>query len=131
MIMKIPTELKYTKNDEWIKVDGDTGTIGVTDYAQDQLSDIVFVEIVVSEGDEIAKGDSIATLESVKAASDVYSPVNGKVVAVNEALSDTPENINKDPYGEAWMIKIELTKSADLDDLLSAESYETKISDTE
>jgi glycine cleavage system H protein len=131
MIMKIPTELKYTKNDEWIKVDGDTGTIGVTDYAQDQLSDIVFVEIVVSEGDEIAKGDSIATLESVKAASDVYSPVNGKVVAVNEALSDTPENINKDPYGEAWMIKIELTNSADLDDLLSAESYETKISDTE
>lgn len=129
--MKIPTELKYTKNDEWIKVDGDTGTIGVTDYAQDQLSDIVFVEIVVSEGDEIAKGDSIATLESVKAASDVYSPVNGKVVAVNEALSDTPENINKDPYGEAWMIKIELTNSADLDDLLSAESYETKISDTE
>ena len=129
--MKIPTELKYTKNDEWIKVDGDTGTIGVTDYAQDQLSDIVFVEIVVSEGDEIAKGDSIATLESVKAASDVYSPVNGKVVAVNEALSDTPENINKDPYGEAWMVKIELTSSADLDDLLSAESYETKISDTE
>lgn len=129
--MKIPTELKYTKNDEWIKVDGDTGTIGVTDYAQDQLSDIVFVEIVVSEGDEIDKGDSIATLESVKAASDVYSPVNGKVVAVNEALSDTPENINKDPYGEAWMIKIELTNSADLDDLLSAESYETKISDTE
>ena len=129
--MKIPTKLKYTKNDEWIKVDGDTGTIGVTDYAQDQLSDIVFVEIVVSEGDEIAKGDSIATLESVKAASDVYSPVNGKVVAVNEALSDTPENINKDPYGEAWMIKIELTNSADLDDLLSAESYETKISDTE
>ena len=129
--MKIPTELKYTKNDEWIKVDGDTGTIGVTDYAQDQLSDIVFVEIVVSEGDEIAKGDSIATLESVKAASDVYSPVSGKVVAVNEALSDTPENINKDPYGEAWMVKIELTSSADLDDLLSAESYETKISDTE
>ena len=129
--MKIPTELKYTKNDEWIKVDGDTGTIGVTDYAQDQLSDIVFVEIVVSEGDEIAKGDSIATLESVKAASDVYSPVSGKVVAVNEALSDTPENINKDPYGEAWMIKIELTNSADLDDLLSAESYETKISDPE
>jgi glycine cleavage system H protein len=131
MIMKIPTELKYTKNDEWIKVDGDTGTIGVTDYAQDQLSDIVFVEIVVSEGDEIDKGDSIATLESVKAASDVYSPVSGKVVAVNEALSDTPENINKDPYGEAWMVKIELTSSADLDDLLSAESYETKISDTE
>ena len=129
--MKIPTELKYTKNDEWIKVDGDTGTIGVTDYAQDQLSDIVFVEIVVSEGDEIDKGDSIATLESVKAASDVYSPVSGKVVAVNEALSDTPENINKDPYGEAWMVKIELTSSADLDDLLSAESYETKISDTE
>jgi len=89
--MNIPTELKYTKNDEWIRVEGNIGTVGITDYAQEQLSDIVFVEIVVNVGDTVKQGDTCATLESVKAAADVYLPVSGKVVEVNEALPDTPE----------------------------------------
>ncbi len=119
--MEFPADLKYTKNDEWIRADG---TVGVTDYAQDQLSDVVFVEIVVSEGDEVAQGDIIATIESVKAAADVYAPAGGKVVAVNEALADTPEAVNEDPYGKAWLIKLEIADPAELDGLMDAEAYE-------
>ncbi len=118
--MEFPQELKYTKNDEWIRADG---TVGVTDYAQDQLSDVVYVEFVVSEGDEVQQGDVIATIESVKAAADVYAPVSGKVVAVNEALADAPEKINEDPYGEAWLIKLEIADPAQLDDLMDVEAY--------
>jgi glycine cleavage system H protein len=127
--MTIPNDLKYTPNDEWIRVEGAEGTIGITDFAQEQLSDIVFVEIVVSEGDEIKKGDSIATLESVKAAADVYSPASGKVVAINEALPDTPENVNSDAFGEAWMVKIELSNPAELSALLDAAAYEAKLAE--
>ncbi len=119
--MNIPADLKYTKNDEWIRADG---TVGVTDYAQDQLSDVVFVEIVVSEGDEVAQGDIIGTIESVKAAADVYAPVGGKVVAVNEALDDNPELINEDPYGKAWLIKLDIADPAELDGLMDAAAYE-------
>jgi glycine cleavage system H protein len=122
--MDIPGNLKYTKNDEWIKVDGDIGTMGITDYAQDQLSDIVYVEITVSEGDEVGKGDACAAVESVKAAADVYLPASGKIVAVNDGLADTPETVNSDPYGAAWMVKVELNDPAELDDLLDAASYE-------
>lgn len=125
--MKIPTEPKYTPNDEWIKVEGGLGIIGITDYAQEQLSDIVYVEIVVSEGDKINKGDSIATLESVKAAADVYSPASGKVVAINNELPDTPENVNSDPYGKAWMIKIEISDPAELEALMDAAAYEAHL----
>ncbi len=125
--MNIPGDLKYTENDEWIKVEGNVGTVGITDHAQDQLSDIVFVEIVAAEGDEVSKGDSCATVESVKAAADVYIPASGKVIAVNESLSGTPELINSDPYGEAWMIKIELRDANELDDLLDAAAYQAKI----
>ena len=124
MSVNIPNQLKYSSNDEWIKVEGTTGTVGITDYAQQQLSDIVFVEILVAEGDEVAKGDSCATVESVKAAADVYMPVSGKIIAVNEALSGTPETINSAPYGEAWMVKIELSSPAELNDLLDAAAYE-------
>jgi glycine cleavage system H protein len=122
--MNIPADLKYTKNDEWIRVEGNTGTIGITDFAQNQLSDIVFVEIVVSEGETLKKGDTCATLESVKAAADVYLPVGGKVVAVNEALPDKPELVNSDPYGEAWMVKIEIADAAELNDLMTASDYQ-------
>jgi glycine cleavage system H protein len=121
--MNIPSDLKYTENDEWIKVEGNTGTIGITDFAQDQLSDIVYVEILASEGDEVKKGDSAATLESVKAAADVYFPASGTVVAINEDLADTPENVNSDPYGAAWMVKIELSNSSEVDTLLDAAKY--------
>ncbi len=122
--MNIPTDLRYTEKDEWIRVDGNTGVVGITDYAQDQLSDIVYVEIQVSEGDTISKGDAIAAVESVKAASDVYSPVSGTVTAINDALSDTPEQVNSDPYGGAWMIKIELSNPSELDALMDAAAYE-------
>jgi len=125
--MKIPTNLKYTESNEWIKVDGNVGTIGISDYAQDQLSDIVFVEIIVAVDDKIAKGDSVATIESVKAASDVYTPVSGKVVAINEDLPSKPEAINSDPYGAAWLVKVELSSTAELDGLKDAAGYEKLI----
>lgn len=124
--MNIPSNLKYTKNDEWILVDGNQGTIGITDFAQDQLSDIVFVECLVSVGESISKGQPIATLESVKAAAEVYAPVSGKVTAINNSLPDTPEKVNSDPYGEAWMVKIELLNPAELNDLMDAGAYEAK-----
>ena len=127
--MNIPTQLKYTSSDEWIKVEGSTGTVGITDHAQEQLSDIVFVEIVVAVGDEIKKGEACATLESVKAAADVNLPVGGKVIAINEALADTPENVNKDPYGEAWMVKIEITNPDELNDLMDAGKYEKHLAE--
>lgn len=123
----IPTNLKYTESNEWILVEGKVGTIGISDYAQNQLSDIVFAEIVVAEGDEIKKGDSIATIESVKAAADVYTPVSGKVIAVNEDLGGGPEIINTDPYGGAWIVKIELSTPAELNALLDAAAYGANI----
>lgn len=125
--MNTPEDLKYTKNDEWIRVENSVGTVGITDHAQDQLSDIVFVEVVVSAGDKIAKGDTIATLESVKAAADVYSPVSGEVLEVNEALPDTPELVNSDPFGAAWMIKVKVEKAGELDALMDAAAYVSSI----
>ena len=125
--MNIPTHLKYTPNDEWINVEGNVGTVGISDFAQNQLSDIVYVEIVASEGDMLKKGDTCATLESVKAAADVYLPVSGKIIAVNESLPDKPETVNTDPYGEAWMVKLELTDASELDSLLDAAAYEKHV----
>ena len=125
--MNIPSNLRYTESNEWIKLEGKTGTIGVSDYAQDQLSDIVFAEVIVSEGDMIKKGDSIATIESVKAAADVYTPVSGKVVGINESLGGAPEVINSDPYGAAWIVKVELSDPAETDALLDSKAYEVLI----
>jgi len=122
--MNIPSDLKYTANDEWIRVEGKTATVGITDFAQNQLSDIVFVEIVVAVGDEVKKGEACATLESVKAAADVYLPASGVVVAINESLPDTPEMVNSDSYGEAWMVKIELTNPAELGELMDSAAYQ-------
>lgn len=122
--MKVPSDLKYTKNDEWVKVEGDVAIVGITDYAQEQLSDVVFVEILLSEGDEASQGDSCATVESVKAAADVYLPVSGTVTEINEDLPDSPEVVNSDPYGEAWMVKLTLSDPTELDDLLDAAAYE-------
>lgn len=122
--MNIPVELKYTQNDEWVRVEGTTGTIGVTDFAQSQLSDVVFVEVVVSEGETIGKKDTIATVESVKAAADVYAPVSGSVTAVNADLPGAPETINSDPYGVAWMLKLELSNPSELNSMMDAAAYE-------
>lgn len=125
--MNIPNDLKYTKNDEWIRVEGNVGTIGITDHAQEQLSDIVFVEIVVAEGDTVSQGDTCASIESVKAAADVYMPVSGTIVAVNEALPDSPETVNSAPYEGAWMVKVELADPSELDGLMDAEAYAAHI----
>lgn len=129
--MNTPTDLKYTQNDEWIRVEGNVGTIGITDHAQEQLSDIVYVEVVAGVGEEVSAGATCATVESVKAAADVYMPVSGKVVAVNEDLPDTPEVINSDPYGAAWMVKIELSDPAELEKLLDAAGYEAYVASKE
>ncbi len=129
--MNFPADLKYTKNDEWIRIEANVGTIGVTDYAQDQLSDIVYVEIVVAEGEKVNQGDTCATVESVKAAADVYMPVSGVITAINEELPDTPENINSDPYGVAWLVKIQLSDSSELDNLLDSGSYQQLVESKE
>jgi len=121
--MKTPAELKYTTNDEWVRVEGDLATMGVTDYAQDQLSDVVFVEIVVVEGDKLDQGETCAVVESVKAAADVYLPVSGEITEINEVLMDSPELINQDPFGEAWIIKIKITNPDDLEGLMDADTY--------
>ena len=121
--MNIPDHLKYNKMDEWVKVESEVATIGITDYAQDQLSDVVFAEIKVSVGDILTQGKLIAIVESVKASSDIASPVSGKVLEVNEELISSPEIINSDPYGSAWLIKVQISKPGELADLLDSGSY--------
>jgi glycine cleavage system H protein len=119
---KVVAGLLYTKEDEWIKVDGDEATVGVTDHAQDALSDIVYLELP-DVGSSFDMGDTFGVVESVKAAADLYMPISGEVTAVNEALIDTPETVNSDPYGAAWMVKIKLSNPAELDDLMDADAY--------
>jgi glycine cleavage system H protein len=119
--MNTPSNLKFAKSDEWF--DPTSGAIGISDYAQDQLSDIVFVEIFVEEGEEVTAGKAIASVESVKASSEIYAPATGKVSAVNKALPDKPETINSDPYGEGWLIKIEGGSAGDVMDAAAYEKY--------
>ena len=119
---KIEPGLLYTKEDEWIKVDGDEATIGVSDHAQDSLSDIVYLEMP-DVGDSFAMGDTFGVIESVKAAADLYMPISGEITAVNEDLIDTPELVNSDPYGEAWMVKVKISDSAELNDLMDVDAY--------
>ncbi|GFN24106.1 glycine cleavage system protein GcvH [Thermanaeromonas sp. C210] len=120
--MEIPVHLRYSKDHEWVEVEGNRARIGITDYAQQSLGDIVFVELP-QVGDELTAQDSFGVVESVKSASDVYTPVSGKVVAVNEALLDSPQLINSDPYGKGWLIEIEMSDPSEVDNLLDAESY--------
>jgi glycine cleavage system H protein len=125
--LNIPEDLQYTKSHEWVRIEGDTATIGITDHAQDELGDLVFVELP-EEGDTFDAGESFGTVESVKAVSDLYAPVGGEVVEVNSALEDAPENINEDPYGEGWIVKLRTTDEADL---LSPEEYEKVVEEEE
>jgi glycine cleavage system H protein len=118
--LNIPEDLQYTKSHEWVRIEGDTATIGITDHAQDELGDVVFVELP-EDGAAFDAGESFGTVESVKAVSDLYTPVGGEVVEVNSSLEDAPENINEDPYGEGWIVKLRTT---DEPDLLSPEEYE-------
>jgi len=129
--MNIPTNLKFAESNEWIKVEGNLITIGISDYAQSQLSDIVFAEIVVAVDENLSAGDSIATIESVKAAADVYTPASGKVVAINEELAAAPEIINSSPYEAGWMIKLELASPAELEKLMDAATYEKFVQEQE
>ena len=117
--MNVPSNLKYTKSDEWF--DPSSGAIGITDFAQSQLSDIVFVELLVEEGEEVTAGKAIASVESVKASAEIYSPAAGKVSAVNKGLSDKPETLNSDPFGEGWMIKVE---GGSTGEMMDAAAYE-------
>jgi glycine cleavage system H protein len=119
--MNAPANLKYTKSDEWL--DPATGAMGITDYAQSQLSDIVFVEILVDEGDTVEAGKPIASVESVKASAEIYASAGGKVTAVNKGLSDKPETLNSDPFGEGWMVKVEGGSEGDLMDSAAYEKY--------
>lgn len=119
----IPKELKYTKSHEWVRDEGDgIATVGITDHAQEALGDLVFVELP-EQGDTVSAGDEMGVVESVKAASDLYSPLSGEVVEVNGALADTPEVINSDPYGDGWMVKVRLADAGELDALLDADAY--------
>jgi glycine cleavage system H protein len=118
--LSVPEDLQYTKSHEWVRTEGDTATIGITDHAQEELGDVVFVELP-DEGASFDAGESFGTVESVKAVSDLYAPLGGEVVEVNSALEDAPEKINEDPYGEGWIIKLRTSEEADL---LSPEEYE-------
>lgn len=127
--MKTPIELKYTMSDEWVRIEGNTAVIGVTDYAQDALSDVVFFEAVVAIGDALSSKDQIATLESVKAAADISTPISGKVLAINEDLSSSPEIVNSDPYEKGWMLKVEMSNPAELANMLDSAGYEKYLSE--
>lgn len=126
--MNIPDNLKYTKEHEWIKVEDGIATIGITDYAQGELGDIVFVE-VETVGETLEKEETFGTVEAVKTVSDLFMPVGGKIIEKNDALEDTPETINKDPYGEGWIIKLKVSDEAELDDLLDAAAYRELIAE--
>ena len=124
--MNVPESLKYTKDHEWIKIEGDEAYIGITDFAQGELSDVVFVEIE-TEGEELDKEEVFGTIEAVKTVSDMFMPISGTVLEVNAKLEDTPEIVNKDPFGDGWMIKISIADSSELDELLTANQYKELI----
>jgi glycine cleavage system H protein len=122
MTMNVPEDLKYTREHEWARVKGTRVTVGITDFAQDQLGDVVFVELP-AVGDEVKKGEAFGVVESTKAVSDLFAPVGGKVVEVNDPLTDAPEALNEDPYEEGWLVVVELSDPKDLSDLLDAPAY--------
>ncbi len=124
--MKIPEGLRYTEEHEWVKLDGNVATVGITDFAQSELGDIVYLEIDTLDS-EINSNDVFGTVEAVKTVSDLFMPVNGKVVGVNSTLEDNPEAVNDDPYGEGWIIKIEVSNPSDIDALMSSEEYKNLI----
>lgn len=121
--MSYPETYKYTKEHEWVQVDGGAGKIGITNHAQEELGDIVFVDLP-KVGTKLQKGDTLGSVESVKAVSDIYAPVSGEVIEVNELLTQSPEKLNSDPHGEAWLAKLTLTSPEEINDLLSADDYQ-------
>ena len=126
----VPSELKFMSSHEWVSVAGDVATVGVSDHAQELLGDLVFVELP-EEGSAVAAGDSVAVIESVKAASDTYAPVSGEIIEVNEELEDSPERVNDDTYGDGWMYRVRMEDAGEVNDLLDADSYSDSIEDEE
>ncbi len=124
--MNIPSNLKYSKDHEWVLVEGNIAIVGITDFAQDQLGDIVFVDIQ-TEGEEVAKDENFGAIEAVKTVADALMPVSGKVIEVNPELEGAPESVNQDPYGKGWMIKVEMSDPSELDTLMDAAQYEAMI----
>ena len=128
--MSYPSDYRYTKEHEWVRVEGDVATVGITDYAQHELGDVVYVELP-KLGAKLNAGQSFGTVESVKAVSDIYAPVSGEVAEINSSLADAPETINKDPHGKAWLIRLKISNSAELSKLMNSAAYEAFISDKE
>ena len=124
--MNIPADLKYTQDHEWIKIDGDIATVGITDFAQGELGDIVYVEIE-TEGEELDKEEVFGSVEAVKTVSDLFMPVSGEITEFNEALEASPETVNEDPYGDGWMIKIKMSDTSELDGLMDADAYKAHV----
>ncbi len=124
--MSVPADLKYTKDHEWVKVDGDVATVGVTDFAQGELGDIVYVE-VETEGETLDQEEVFGSIEAVKTVSDLFMPLAGEVIEINEEIESNPEVINSDPYGQGWMIKIKMTDTSQVDDLMDADAYQALI----
>lgn len=120
--MSLPQDLKYTKEHEWVKVNGETVTVGITDHAQDQLGDIIFVEFPDLD-EEIEKDESFGTIEAVKTVADLFAPISGTVTEINETLEDSPESVNTDPYGAGWFVKVSIADAGELDELMTAEQY--------
>ncbi len=127
--METPADLRYSKEHEWVKLEGDVAIIGITDFAQKQLTDIVFVELP-DKGRGVESGKQIGVIESVKSVSDIFCPVTGEIVEVNEALQDNPDTINKDPYGEGWIVKVKLADKTEVDGLMSTEDYDRFVSES-
>ncbi|WP_127136536.1 glycine cleavage system protein GcvH [Flagellimonas oceanensis] len=124
--MNIPSELKYTKDHEWVKIDGDIATVGITDFAQSELGDIVYVEVETLD-ETLDKEEVFGTVEAVKTVSDLFLPLSGEIIEFNEALEDEPEKVNSDPYGEGWMVKIKLSEPSEVEELMSADDYKALI----
>jgi glycine cleavage system H protein len=125
-----PRELKYDREHEWVRMEGDVAVIGITDFAQEKLDNVVYVDLPAT-GDTLAAGDSFGEVESVQSVSELFSPVSGEIVEVNAVLDDTPETINEDPYGDGWMIKVAVSDAAELDGLMSADEYEAYLAEDE
>ncbi|GLU42696.1 glycine cleavage system protein GcvH [Allomuricauda sp. NBRC 101325] len=124
--MNLPSELKYTKDHEWVKIDGDVATVGITDFAQSELGDIVYVEVETLD-ETLDKEEVFGTVEAVKTVSDLFLPLSGEIIEFNEALEDEPEKVNTDPYGDGWMIKIKISNADEIDELMSVEEYKELI----
>ncbi len=124
--MNLPDELKYTKDHEWVKIEGKTATVGITDFAQGELGDVVYVEVETVD-EELDKDEVFGTVEAVKTVSDLFLPLTGKILEFNESLEDDPEKVNEDPYGEGWMIKFEISDESEIDQLLDADAYQSHV----